>query len=62
MKQITDMLKKDQEIKWTLESRSSFEKIKQAIGKSLVLISPDYAKYLLIFSFPSENTIVAVLL
>lgn len=62
MKQITDMLKNDQEIKWTLEARSSFDKIKQAIWQSLVLIIPDYSKYFLIFSFASENTIVAVLL
>jgi len=62
MKQITDMLRKDHEIKWTLEARSSFDQIKQAIGQSPVLINPDYSKDFLIFSFSSENTIVAILL
>ena len=31
VKYITDMLKKDAEIKWILEERESFKKIKQAI-------------------------------
>ena len=29
---ITNMLKKDEDIKWMIEARSSFENIKQAIG------------------------------
>jgi len=62
MRLITNMLKKDQEIKWMIESRASFEKIKHAIGQSPVLINPHYTKDFLIFSFASENTIVAVLL
>jgi len=62
MKLITDMLNKYQEIKWTIEAHASFENIKKAVGQSLVLISLDYTKDFLIFSFASENTIVAVLL
>jgi hypothetical protein len=56
------MLKKDVEIKWTQEAKSSFEKIKQALIEAHVLISPDYSKDFLIFSFASEETIVVVLL
>ena len=33
IKQITTMLKKDQEVKWTAEARNSFEKIKLALTK-----------------------------
>lgn len=32
MKLIIDMLKKYQEIKWTIESHASFERIKHALG------------------------------
>jgi hypothetical protein len=62
VKYITDMLKKDAEIKWIPEARESFERIKQAIIQAPVLISPDYSKEFMIFSFASENTIVVVLL
>jgi hypothetical protein len=42
--------------------RESFERIKQDIVQAPVLISPDYSKEFMIFSFASENTIVVVLL
>ena len=56
------MLKKDAEIKWTQEAKSSFEKIKQALIEAPILISPDFSKDFLIFSFASEETIIVVLL
>ena len=62
MRLITNMLKKDEDIKWTVEARSSFENIKHAIGQSFVLISPYYTKHFIIFSFNSEHTIDAFLL
>jgi hypothetical protein len=62
IKLITNMLKKDAEIKWTLEAKYSFEKIKQALIEAPVLISPDYSKEFLVFSFAYEDTIVVVLL
>jgi hypothetical protein len=62
IKLITNMLKKDAEIKWTPEAKSSFDRIKQALIEAHVLISPDYSKEFLIFSFASEDTIVVVLL
>jgi hypothetical protein len=62
IKYITDMLKKDAEIKWIPEAKESFERIKQALVQAPVLISPDYSKGFMIFSFASENTIVVVLL
>jgi hypothetical protein len=62
VKLITDMLKKDSEVKWTTEAKASFERIKKVIGEAPVLASPDYMKEFLIFSFASNHTIVVVLL
>jgi hypothetical protein len=59
---ITNMLKKDADIKWSQEAKSSFQRIKQALIEAPVLVSPDYSKEFLIFSFASEETIVVVLL
>ena len=59
---ITNMLKKGHEIKWTEEAKKSFKEIKQAISKAHVLVSPDFTKYFLVFSYASEHTIAAVLL
>ena len=59
---ITNMLRKGHEIKWTAEARRSFKEIKQAISKAPVLVSPDFTKYFLGFSYASKHTIAAVLL
>ena len=56
------MLRKDQELKWTTEARASFEKIKQALTEAPVLVSPDFSKEFLAFSFASQDTIAIVLL
>ena len=56
------MLKKEFAIKWTIKAKQSFETIKQALTKAPVLISPNYTKDFIIFSFASEHTIAAVLL
>ena len=37
IKQITTMLKKDQEVKWTNEANNSFEKIKMALTEAPIL-------------------------
>ena len=62
MKQITAMLKKYQEVKWTAEEKNSFEKIKMALTEAPVLVSSDFTKEFLTFSFASEDTLVVVLL
>jgi hypothetical protein len=62
VKLITDMLKKNNEFKWTAEAKASFAHIKKIIGEAPVLASPDYLKEFLIFSFAFEHTIAAVLL
>jgi hypothetical protein len=56
------MLRKANEVKWTIESRQSFNQIKKALTKAPVLISPDYSKDFLIFSFSSFDTVAVVLL
>ena len=62
LRNITNMLKKEQGVKWTSEAKTSFELVKQALTKTSVLISPDFSKDFYIFSFASEHTIAAVLL
>lgn len=62
VKDITRMLKKGVDIKWTTEARNFFEQIKKALTQALVLISPDFSKEFLVFTFASENTITGVLL
>ena len=59
---ITNMLKNDHEIKWTLDARTSFGDIKQALTEAPVLVSLDFSKDFLIFSYASDHTVVGVLL
>ena len=56
------MIKKEIGVKWTLESKQSFELVKQALTQTPVLISPDFTKDFYIFSFASECIVAAVLL
>jgi hypothetical protein len=62
IKLITYMLKKDNEVKWTAESKASFERVNKAIGDALVLVSHEYKKEFLIFSFAYEHTVAIVFL
>jgi len=61
MKLITDMLKKNNEVKWTAEAKASFSCIKKVISEAPVVASLDYLKDFLIFSFASKHTLVAIL-
>jgi ribonuclease HI len=62
VKYITTMLRKGNEVKWTAKSRNYFDQIKKALTEAPVLISPDYSKDFLIFSFASFDTVAIVLL
>ena len=62
MKNITNMLRKESEIKWTVEAKNSFSNIKRALIESPVLISPNCSRDFQIFSFASEHIVVGVLL
>jgi hypothetical protein len=62
VKLITNMLRKNSEVKSTAEAKASFSHINKVISEAPVLESPDYRKYFLIFSFASKHTLVVVLL
>ena len=51
MRNITEMLRKDSEIKWSSEAKKSFEEIKVALTKAPVLISPNFEKDFQIYSY-----------
>ena len=59
---MTNMLKKGEGVKWIFEAKQSFELVKLALTQAPVLISPDFSKDFLIFSFVSEHTMAAVFL
>jgi hypothetical protein len=61
MNSITNMLKKNNEVKWTIEAKASFTHIKKVISEATVLASPDYLKDFLIFPFTSKQTLATVL-
>jgi hypothetical protein len=44
IKLITYMLKKDNEVKWIVESKAYLERVKKSIGETPVLVGPDYTK------------------
>ena len=62
VKDITNILKKNNEVKWTVSTRFSFGQIKKAIFEALTLASPNYSLPFSIFSFASETTLTVVLL
>jgi len=62
IKHITSMLRKGNDIKWNLKARRSFEGIKVALTKGLLLSNPYLTKDFILFSFASEHTIVGILL
>lgn len=59
---ITNMLRKYSKIKWIFKTKKSFNELKSALTHALVLASPDYTKYFIIFFFTSKHTIVALLM
>ena len=59
---ITNMLKKGHEIKWTAEAKKSFKEIKQAISEAPMLVSPYLNKDFLVFSYVSDHIVAVVLL
>jgi hypothetical protein len=62
VKDITVMLRKGSEIKWVVEYCSSFDQIKKVMNEAPMLISPNYSKDFMIFSFASFDSVAAVLL
>lgn len=62
LREITSMLKKDSQVKWTEEAVKSFNLVKLAISSAPTLISPDYTRDFILFSFASKHTLAAVLM
>ena len=62
LREITNMLKKDSQVKWMEEAVKSFNLVKLALSSAPVLVSPDYTQDFILFSFASEHTMAAVLL
>lgn len=56
------MLKKYIEIKWNTKARICFSEVKLALTTNPILISPDFTKNFMIFSFAFEHTIATILL
>ena len=59
---MTNMLKKDNEIKWSEEARKSFHAVNLALTTAPILISPDYTDDFIIFSFASKHTMATILM
>ena len=62
LRNVTNTLKKDSEIKWTVEAKIYFNDIKKEIKEAHVIVIPHFSKYFMVFSYASEHTIVGVLL
>ena len=62
VKYVNTMLKKDINYKWSKEAKQCFVSIKHALSEALVLVSPNFDKDFMLFSFASEHTIAGVLL
>ena len=62
IKPLSTLLKKDVAFRWGKETDRSFEDIKNVIFQVPVLISPDFSRDFIIFSFASQDTIARVLM
>jgi len=62
VKEITNMLKKENEVHWMKGAKESFSRIKEALQATPVLINPYYQRPFQAFSFASPNSIAVVLL
>jgi hypothetical protein len=55
------MLKKEQRFEWTTNTQEAFNKIKGAITTTPILISPDFQKDFIIYSFSTEVVVASIL-
>ena len=61
VKPLQEMIKKDSNFKWTKEIKEAFEKNKEAIAEARTLRSPNFDKEIILYTFDSNHSIVAVL-
>lgn len=62
LREMKDMLKKDSEVRWSLDAKKSFNEVKFSLPTAPTLISPNYTSDFIIFSFASEHTLAGVLM
>jgi len=62
LREITNMLKKDNQVRWTEEVIKSFNLVRIALSSAPILINLDYIEDFILFSFASEHTVAAVLM
>ena len=62
LRNVTNMTRKDCEIKWTIEAKKYFNDIKKAIIEAPVLVNLEFSKYFIAFCFAFEHTRNIVLL
>jgi hypothetical protein len=59
VKPINLLLKKEQRFEWTMDTQEAFNNIKGEITTSLVLISPDFQRDFIIYSFSTETVVAS---
>jgi len=55
------LLKKDQEFEWTPKIQKEFTKIKLSITTTSVLVSLDFEKEFILYSFSSDEIVALIL-
>lgn len=58
---MSDLLKKNTSYTWNPTTNEAFEEIKKRIASAPTLVSPDFAKDFIIYSFASRDTIAGIL-
>jgi hypothetical protein len=61
IKHIKNMLRKGNEIIWTVDENNSFEEVNVSLTKDPILVSPYFSRDFIIFSFTLEKTITGLL-
>ena len=62
LREMADMLKKDNDVRWSLDAKKSFNAVKFALSTAPTLFNPDYTSNFIIFSFTSEHTLAVFLM
>ena len=61
VKPLQFLVKKDVPFKWSNEQKDAFTEIRRAIAEALALMSPDFGKYFILYTFATEFSYAAVL-
>ena len=61
VKTLQQMVKQSVQFKWTDLEKGAFNKIKTSIAHAPSLKSPNFEKYFILYTFASDDSLVAVL-